>query len=1641
MRLICTLLLVLLCFGAAELRAQFPASCDADKSCVGNALSTEITFGKGAQYVDVDTSAVLGSLDSAITFEAWIKPIRQPGKRAFVAGLWGPNRDNNDQWVVYIEDERIYFALSADNSFKGDLDNTIASADVPGLYTRGWVHIAAVWDGKSTAARIIVDGFQVARATNPTTPLTVLKSIESKKLPMQIASCNGLYDDTTRYRTFKGQIDEVRLWNRALSDQQIRCQRLLSLNGNEPGLILYYRCNEASSAQSLCDATGNGQSGRMRSGARCEKSDREIMPTYSVIPASLNGGLYCTSDTTLTFSIVDTSFCGSSVNLRIDGADSRLFTLSQRSFTLAQNVPQTFTVQLKATVIGSINGEIVVTNANRCGAAVRVPLRFTRRTELDYSKGRVGLDTLYVGCQERTFAEDTIEICNNTGRPMTIDSATLGGAFFTWRPLNPAQNLPVTLPNKGCWSVVVRLDVGDTTRQINDTLRIFSDDRCPGSGIIPLEGYWQEVLVILDPDGVTRIDSMKFEDVCPGQISNVQLYQYRSLVLEPLNIDTITVSDGFFGRRNVYPIILLPKEAYLPTFVRFRPDRPGPFTGRMDFHTQFRGCTIVKTIYLTGRGISVDVTFDEGVVGFGNVTVGKTKQQSTTVTNNGKDTRVMSAYLKVGDVFSIVSNQTFTIPPGGQIPIGLEFRPREPITYYDTLCVFDNQCFQTICIPVTGTGVFDALRFDPAYLRLENVIGCQCRTDSITVTNNLGSPTGITWQKNDPSGKFTITQRNPITTLAAGGSTTFIVTYCPDDLQDDRSDRSYIDIRLADGQLYQVLLRGSSVAPKLYITPLTTFGTVEVGWTKRERILVENASAVPIHLTSAAVPAGYTVLGTQPALPVTLDPRDSLWIDVELAPTAEGDYNGELTFTSDSPCPLQWSGQLQGKGVVVKLDVPVSLINYGLIKPCDCAVREIPLPNNSNYIPMSIDSIWIDGVGVGSPNPAVFTWTSRQTGGTTLPYVVAPGAIDTLLVSFCPNIPAVAQNLLSNAMLHIKASTSGWTQGFQTTLSGRRELNFTPNRVLVSFPATRVDTSAQAIPVEISVPDAFENPSGDSVVITGLTFVPDQRVFSIEAADGSLPPWVIKRGQKFTFNVNFYPRAPKDYVARLYLRTSFPCDDVDTTIQVRGSGFAPAFGMQMAFDTAAVGLDTFRLNTCDTLELPVMINRDIPQSIIDIAFRIGYDSTTLKLIDVQSPYTLLTTAVDTGDGARIYLKDARSAVAGTVATVRFAVIGGATAFPVQLDEIDFDSDSLVFFKIIAGIDRGWVIVDEPMIAISGMTSFDTVNIRDCADREVVVYNPGAIPVSFDSLAGLPPAHRVTASSVPLPTTIAPGDSVVLTVTFCPFMERAYDSTLLSVSTDPCPIVDSGMVHSFGYAPPFPMRLLLDPNPATRDTITAMIADTIDVPIIADRDIPQTPLTVNMHLLYNKRSLQFIGAASPYTASVRTTLLADGVEISLPHCDSIRGGTIATARFVFAVPDSVITQMTLVPREFESDTIFFIKLDPPITTGDTAMIQVDPRCNISRLTFRGGANKLSAPTPNPNKGRVAIEAEIVEDSRPRLRLFNSAGVEVMVLLDGSQMLSGGRYRFEFDTRALPSGDYFYVLEAGTYRATERMQVVR
>ncbi|HUP12882.1 MAG TPA: LamG domain-containing protein, partial [Niastella sp.] len=70
-------------------------------------------------------------------------------------------------------------------------------------------------------------------------------------------------------RNWNGQLDEVRIWNRALSKAEIKSNMNCQLTGSETGLVAYYKFNQGavnadnSAVNALTDASGNQHTGTL----------------------------------------------------------------------------------------------------------------------------------------------------------------------------------------------------------------------------------------------------------------------------------------------------------------------------------------------------------------------------------------------------------------------------------------------------------------------------------------------------------------------------------------------------------------------------------------------------------------------------------------------------------------------------------------------------------------------------------------------------------------------------------------------------------------------------------------------------------------------------------------------------------------------------------------------------------------------------------------------------------------------------------------------------------------------------------------------------------------------------------------------------------------------------------------------------------------------------------------------------------------------------------------------------------------------------------------------------------------------------------------------------------------------------------
>ncbi|MBT4254021.1 MAG: T9SS type A sorting domain-containing protein [Candidatus Marinimicrobia bacterium] len=109
-----------------------------------------------------------------------------------------------------------------------------------------WYHIAGTYDGSNL--RIYVNG--VLEDTDANTGTVVA--------PTSIINLGGSTSD----RYFDGMMDEVRIWNDARSEAEIRANMYLQLAGTETGLSAYYNSN-ATTGSSLADNSTNSFTGTL----------------------------------------------------------------------------------------------------------------------------------------------------------------------------------------------------------------------------------------------------------------------------------------------------------------------------------------------------------------------------------------------------------------------------------------------------------------------------------------------------------------------------------------------------------------------------------------------------------------------------------------------------------------------------------------------------------------------------------------------------------------------------------------------------------------------------------------------------------------------------------------------------------------------------------------------------------------------------------------------------------------------------------------------------------------------------------------------------------------------------------------------------------------------------------------------------------------------------------------------------------------------------------------------------------------------------------------------------------------------------------------------------------------------------------
>jgi hypothetical protein len=205
--------------------------------------------------VDDFVSLPASSLSGAITVEAWVYV--DDAKRNWQRIIDFGNGPANNNIILAWEGTtgKMTFHI-----FNGSTAKFITTSEV--FPDKQWVHVTAVNDGKGNAY-IYWNGELKASGTGQNVPLNVSRTNQ------YIGRSNWSQD-----ALFKGQIDEVRIWNVARSQQDIQVNQNQALNGNETGLVDYYKANEGAGT-TLIDSTVNKSNGILQGGTSWTKTYSE----------------------------------------------------------------------------------------------------------------------------------------------------------------------------------------------------------------------------------------------------------------------------------------------------------------------------------------------------------------------------------------------------------------------------------------------------------------------------------------------------------------------------------------------------------------------------------------------------------------------------------------------------------------------------------------------------------------------------------------------------------------------------------------------------------------------------------------------------------------------------------------------------------------------------------------------------------------------------------------------------------------------------------------------------------------------------------------------------------------------------------------------------------------------------------------------------------------------------------------------------------------------------------------------------------------------------------------------------------------------------------------------------------------------
>ena len=934
-----------------------------------------------------------------------------------------------------------------------------------------------------------------------------------------------------------------------------------------------------------------------------------------------------------------------------------------------------------------------------------------------------------------SLGSKTITLVSNGTAPVTVKSITVAGAEFSGSPvvlpqvLQPNQQMSLKLkfnPNKD----------GDAS----GTMTVSSDSASSPTLAVKVDG---KGVVASTPSLSASASTLSFGQVLVGSEATKTI-TVTSTGTAPATITAGSVTGASYTATYAgvpvgslsAPITLQPGQQV--TFsVTFDPATTGTATGQLSLATD-TGAPI--NVALTGRGkqgAAPALTLSDPSLNFGDVQVGAKSVLQLTLTSSGTAPVTISSATIAGQQFKVtsvaypagVSGWPATLNPGEQVVLSITFAPDAVDSFTGGLALTSDASGATANVPLSGNGV--AVPAPNLTLSTTSINFGQAQigtkvTRSVTLTSSGNAPLDIN-TITIAGTPFSVGTLSLPTTLQPGQQLTVNVTYEPTTAEADAGTLTVASNDPSGPATVSLGGNGTAVpTPQLTVSPTAlNFGNTPVNAPVTKPVTLTSTGTAAVTISAATVNgAGFSVSGA--TFPVTLNPNQTLTLQVQFDPTTAGAATGQLTVTSDSTTGGTANVTLTGNGTVTttpQLTVNPTAVNFGNT-PVNVPVTQPVTLTSTGTAAVTISAATVSGAGF-------------SVSGATFPVTLNPNQSVTLQVQFNPTSAGAATGQLTIT----SNSTTGGTA--KVALSGNGTVTTTPqltvNPTAVNFGNTQVN-------VPVTQPVTLTSTGTAAVTISAATV--SGAGFSVS---GTTFPVTLNPNQSVTLQVQFNPTSAGAASGQLTINSDSTTGGT-AKVALSGNGTV-ATTAQLTVSAGSLSFGNVAVNSTATLPLTLTSSGTAPVTI---------NAATLSGAGFA----------DSGATFPVTLNPNQA--------VTLQVEFDPTAAGAATGQLKITSNSSSGATTIVQLSGTGTVATTPQLLVSATSlPFGNVPVGSTATQSVTLTSSGTAPVTVSSVALQ--GAGFSDSGATFPMTLNPNQSVTLKVQFDPTAAGAVSGKLTITS--------------------------------------------------------------------------------------------------------------------------------------------------------------------------------------------------------------------------------------------------------------------